>query len=123
MEMEVTHIVQLLAGSPAYAADRYGGFIGSLWPQADERNQVVILWDCLCSRQGIDLIISAVLLFDDAVVILPVERPVLHAVDHLLLFCRPQDCRQRVAEVHRADFLALGGADLGFKNRDTAPAD
>ena len=114
MEMEVIHIVQLLPGCPAHAADRCGGFISTFWPQADERNQVIVLWGLLCSWQRIDFIICAVLLFDDAVVVLTVKRPVLDTVKHLFLFRRPQDRRQGIAEIHGSDFLALGGADLGF---------
>ncbi len=123
MEMEVIHIVQLLPGCPAHAADRCGGFISALWPQADEGNQIVVLRGLLCSWQRIDLIICAILLFDDAVIVLTVKRPVLDTVKHLFLFRCPQDRRQGIAEIHGSDFLALGGADLGFKNRDTAPAD
>lgn len=114
MEMEVIHIVQLLPGCPAHAADRCGGFISALWPQADEGNQIVVLRGLLCSWQRIDLIICAILLFDDAVIVLTVKRPVLDTVKHLFLFRCPQDRRQGIAEIHGSDFLALGGADLGF---------
>ena len=112
--MKIIHIPDLLSGVSAHTADRCRGFISSIGPQADEGNLGIIFRRCLCTGQGIDLIVGAVLFLDDAIVVLGVQRPVFDAVQHLLLFGFPQDGRQSVAEIHSTDFFALGGADLRF---------
>ena len=114
MEMKIIHIPDLLSGVSAYAADRCRSFIGSIRPQADEGNLGVIFRRCLCTGQGIDLIVGAVLFLDDAIVVLGVQRPIFYAVQHLLLFGFSQYGRQGIAEIHSTDFLTLCGADLRF---------
>lgn len=112
VEMEVVHILQLLLCRPAHGADGAGGFIGPIGPQAYKRDFVVALRGLLRPGQGVKLVIGAVLLLDDQIVILAVQRPILEAAFELFLLGRPQDGGEGVAEVHRADFLALGRPDL-----------
>lgn len=62
--------------------------------------------------QAVQLVITAALLLYLFVVVQAVELAVLEAVFVLLGLCRLENRRQRVTEVHRANFAPLGGADL-----------
>ena len=75
---------------------------------------MVVLQHILCPREGIDLIICAILLFDRQIIILPVERNVVDTVQYLLFLSCPQDVRQRIAKVHGSDFPRLGETDFSF---------
>lgn len=67
--------------------------------------------------QTVQLIVTAALLLYLLVVVQTVELAVLETVFVLLGLGRLEERRQRVAEVHRADFAPLGGADLRLVSR------
>lgn len=68
----------------------------------------------LRSQQAVNLVVTAVFLFHELVIVEVVKFPVFETVFMLFHLRYTQDRRQRVAEVHCADFATLGSSYLGF---------
>src|SRR5699024_4508729 len=68
---------------------------------------LVILGDFLCPLQAVNLIIGAPFFLYFFVVVQVIKLPVAETVFALFCSRRPQDCRQRVAEINGADFASL----------------
>ena len=113
VEMEIFKPFHFLLCRPAHNPYRTRRFIRPVCSQADKGDFLVILRDFLCPLQAVNLIIGApffpLLLCSSSGDKLPVAETVF------ALFCsrRPQDCRQRVAEINGADFAPFCRSHFG----------
>ena len=107
MEVETLKPRNHLRGRPADDTDRTGRFKASVRAETNEVDLPVILRYFLRPLQTVQLIVAAALLLYLPVVVQAVKLAVPEAVFVLLGLRRLEDARQRVAEVHRANFSSL----------------
>lgn len=65
-------------------------------------------------RQAVNLVVAAAFFLHCGIVVQVVKLAIFETVFVLLHLRRPQDFRQRVAEVHSADFAPLGRPYFGL---------
>lgn len=111
---ESPQALDLFACRPAHNPYRTRRFVCAVRSEADKGYFLVSLWDFVCPRQVVNLVVSTVFFLHLGVVVEVVKFAILEAVFVLFGFRRSEDRRERVAEVHGADFLPLGSSYLGF---------
>ena len=117
MEVKVLQPRNFLLRLTAHDTHRPRRFNSSVRPKTDKGQFPIPLRHLHRPGQGVDLVIGSVFLPDLRIVVQVVKLAVAQTVPNLLLFGPPQDRRQRVAEVHGADFLPFGSPDLGLVPR------
>ena len=107
VEMEILKPFHFFLCRPAHNPYRTRRFIRPVCSQADKGEFLVIFRDFLCPLQAVNLIIGAPFFLYFFVVVQVIKLPVAETVFALFGSRRPQDCRQRVAEINGADFAPL----------------
>ena len=112
MEMEALQAVNLSACRPAHKPHRTRRFIRAVRSNANKRYFLVAFGSLLRSRQTVYLVVSTVFFLDFTIKVEDIQFSVAETVLVLFGLGCPQDLRQRVTEVHGADFLAFGRSPI-----------
>ena len=113
VKMEIFKPFHFLLCRPAHNPYRTRRFIRPVCSQADKGDFLIVLRDFLCPLPAVNLIIGAPFFLYFFVVVQVIKLPVAETVFALFCSCRPQDCRQRVAEINGADFAPLCRSHFG----------
>ena len=113
VKMEIFKPFHFLLCRPAHNPYRTRRFIRPVCSQADKGDFLIVLRDFLCPLPAVNLIIGAPFFLYFFVVVQVIKLPVAETVFALFCSCRPQDCRQRVAEINGADFAPFCRSHFG----------